>query len=644
MKTIAIAVHLLTVEYTLSILNGICDYFKDKDIRFIITQIKDPTHTKSIYEYQSFSSLSSILNEQIDGLIILSGYFNTSNALPILQDTINSFKNKPIVSVSVPLNIPDCSTIILDDTNAYNTLITHLHKNHKIKKFAFIGPDPKTSLEGKTRFNCFLNALKNNNLTFYENNYFFGSFTGKLSQTDLELRLLKKEDIDFECLVAANDLLAITSAKYFTKIGLSIPKDLKIIGYDNTSHAKQFSPSITTIDQNFYIQGQKAGELILNKIEGKQTPSIIKVSSTPIIYNSCGCKQKKSKNDVDENSQLLSNGVQSHFLSKLLKLTSIFDMTKASDTTKMLFESLNNMIDQSGIREIAVCYYDKPEVITRHNFLIKASKINLNMHIDLDKNISDFSTNTFFDPSKEIIPSSILENSPGTFIFHPIYSGDINYGYVLCRLEGNDYAVYSVAIRIIISTLAQAFEYSNKITENTLLSKENKELLHNNTNLKNQSKTDELTHLLNRRGFMELGQEHIDMSIEDDTSGLVFFSDLDGLKVINDTYGHQVGDQAIKAAGQVLSQVLRANDVVAHLSGDEFAGVASGMRPNQIGRIRNDIEKCCKEISIKEKFPFTLSMSIGFAKFYKKNSCLKDLLDQADKMLYEEKKIKHKKN
>lgn len=57
MKTIAVVVHSLTVEYTLSILNGISDYFKEKDIRSIITQLKAPSYTNSLYEYQSFSSL-----------------------------------------------------------------------------------------------------------------------------------------------------------------------------------------------------------------------------------------------------------------------------------------------------------------------------------------------------------------------------------------------------------------------------------------------------------------------------------------------------------------------------------------------------------------------------------------------------------
>lgn len=643
MKTIAIAVHSLTIEYTLSILNGISDYFKEKDIRFVIAQIKAPSFSNSLYEYQTFSSIPSVLCDQVDGLIILSGYYNTSNTLKTLVNSIKNFKEKPIISIAVPLDLTNSATVLADDSKSYDKIITHLHKEHKIKNFAFMGTDPEGSLEGKHRFECFKNALEKNRLEFNEDLFFYGNFTTSSAETELKSRLRKKSDVTFDCMVAANDLMALACSRHLTDLGFKIPEDIKIVGYDNTSHSKQLYPLLTTIDQDLYAQGQKAAQLILKKIDGKNVPAINKVPSNPLIRESCGCRMKFDRKFVGKSSQfqLISNGAQDHFLGKLTKISSLFDMTKASDTTRRLFYSLRYMMEHAGIREIAVCYYDKPLIIGRKETINLSSKINLNMLVDLDYGISELDANRYFDPAKEILPAAVLEKAKGTYILHPIYSGELNYGYVVCRLENDDYAVYSVAIRIIVTALAQAYEYSKRITENSLLSEENKQLQENNTTLNKQSKTDELTRLLNRRGFMELGQEHINMSVEDNDSGLVLFADLDGLKIINDTYGHKMGDAAIKAAGSVLSQVLRANDIVGRLSGDEFGGVASGMAPSLISKVRSEVQQLCKEISKQHNFPFTLSMSIGCTKFDKENHSLKNLLEEADKMLYEEKKIKH---
>ena len=120
------------------------------------------------------------------------------------------------------------------------------------------------------------------------------------------------------------------------------------------------------------------------------------------------------------------------------------------------------------------------------------------------------------------------------------------------------------------------------------------QLIQNNNTLNTVSKTDELTTLLNRRGFFDLGQKNIDIAIEMNNKGLVFFIDMDGLKIMNDTYGHDMGDLAIKTQAKVLKQTFRANDIIARLGGDEFVVIAIGMGADTIPKIRKKIEKTSK--------------------------------------------------
>ena len=155
------------------------------------------------------------------------------------------------------------------------------------------------------------------------------------------------------------------------------------------------------------------------------------------------------------------------------------------------------------------------------------------------------------------------------------------------------------------------------------------------------SKTDELTKLLNRRGFMEYGQKLIFFSEELKSDGIVFFADLDGLKKINDIYGHENGDKAIKGAADVLRAVFRKMDVIGRLSGDEFGIIASGMDIAFLDQLREKLDRICEEYARKNDFPFKLSLSLGAVKYTPQDKELNELLMLADHNLYEQKEIHH---
>jgi diguanylate cyclase (GGDEF)-like protein len=152
---------------------------------------------------------------------------------------------------------------------------------------------------------------------------------------------------------------------------------------------------------------------------------------------------------------------------------------------------------------------------------------------------------------------------------------------------------------------------------------------------------DDLTGLHNRRGFMALATQHLTWARDTGQHMLMFFADLDGLKSINDAFGHGEGDRAISLAAACIKQTFRKFDVTARLSGDEFVALIME-EPGRSGeairrRLRMNLAKCSGN-----ETRYRLSLSVGVAHFDPdKPVTLLELMRQADTELYRYKRKKH---
>ena len=264
----------------------------------------------------------------------------------------------------------------------------------------------------------------------------------------------------------------------------------------------------------------------------------------------------------------------------------------------------------------------------------------LSVEIDDNDEIYQNIDNKTFDLRKRIIPEE-MDGRKGTYVIYPVVTCEDFYGYLFCKIDSDKFTFYDVCLKMISHTLLRALAYTESVAHNVDLVIDNRTLEEQNIGLHNESRIDELTQVLNRRGFMEAGQKLIKNSLSKGVNGLVFFGDLDGLKSINDTYGHEYGDIAIKTEAEILKNTFRETDVVGRLSGDEFAIVAPAFTQEDFEEIQAAINDYTKKIAEEREFKFPLSISIGFIEFNGESSVLKDLLAQADKALYKEKHKKH---
>jgi diguanylate cyclase (GGDEF)-like protein len=150
---------------------------------------------------------------------------------------------------------------------------------------------------------------------------------------------------------------------------------------------------------------------------------------------------------------------------------------------------------------------------------------------------------------------------------------------------------------------------------------------------------DDLTGLLNQSGFMKKIEEEFYRSQRYNNTFSVLMIDSDNLKLINDTYGHKYGSLVITSIAEVIKSNIRRTDFAARYGGDEFilCLVETDINgANEVAeRIRKQFE--LKSFFTKDEKKFSITLSIGISNYPKSGDTLMDIIDSADKALYQSK-------
>src|SRR5712664_3415 len=156
--------------------------------------------------------------------------------------------------------------------------------------------------------------------------------------------------------------------------------------------------------------------------------------------------------------------------------------------------------------------------------------------------------------------------------------------------------------------------------------------------LGNLALTDELTGLYNRRGFMAMAERQMRLGRRTGRGMLLFMMDVNGLKQINDSFGHLEGDRVLKRTAEVLEETFRDSDVIARQGGDEFAVLAIEAAGHCERTIQTRLFDGMDSINA-EQSHYEISLSLGFARFDPRNcTSIGKLMAKADQAMYEQKR------
>lgn len=647
MKTVAVLVPSFAVEYSLEFLAGIYDYFNEKDVRVLVAHSRYYHDSTGAFNYQYWSVINLLKSEEVDVVICASGMYTSTMSRDEIANELKSFLNKPVISVALDFDFEECHSITqrINCDEIFYEIVNHLKTKHGCTNFAFLSANSLNSEEGNERYRAFLNAIKSCDLEFSSENEIEGKFVYEIAKNELKNKYKSKKDIKFDALVAANDAMAIAAMDYFAEIGIDVPEDVKVVGFDDSISSRLVHPRLSTISQNVYGQGYRAAEIANNILDGKFVEKNEITELRAIYRQSCGCVDKRNPDPVCFDSygnQCFENDIvtvkenYADVIRDKVGIIIFMDIVKSSNTLRQLFYDLAYIVHTAKFENMQISFYKEPVYLDSKEDFVVPDCAEIKMFFDSERNVGLFVEDEYFNPRKTLFSEKYLTETCGMHIIQPIFSGEVNYGYIISKIKSKEFVDYGVYLKILINALSQSYDYTYQLLENEKLKIEN-------TDLNEVSRTDELTKILNRRGFKEKGQRAIDLAQETLQPVVVFFGDMDGLKKINDTYGHEMGDKAIKLQAEVLKKAFRSDDIVGRLSGDEFGVIAVGMNLDRIDSVKDQISTLSEKISKKNKLPFTLSISLG-AVDLQSSSNLKRLLSEADKKLYVEKQIKHAKD
>lgn len=579
--------------------------------------------------------------DYLDAMIILPiTFYNSDFPQDVLDEMIAH--NIPVISVEVDKE--GCHVISFDDRVAMEAIIRHVIEEHHVTRLNFLG-GIKGEQNSEIRLAAYRQVLEEHNLPVEEERIGYGEFWGEPAKRELK-RFLQSDLPMPEAIICANDTMALIVYNELQEAGYSVPEDVIVTGYDGLNEAMFHDPPFTTAVRRLEDMAEKVVEILDRYFEGENLEHRYYISSTPVYAYTCGCnKDQKVNNNALIRSLNLGISSRKYFVLDQIRMSSNLTGKKSIDELfHEIREYMRRFSDEFSVPFSAPFF----SLCMNTDFLSKEEFSDI-----MEKNSSDnlwkgnseqveqsillyhqewIEGKTF--PTKELLPDfqEKLEEFDDLFFFS-IHIHDRSVGY---------------AVAAFTDDVMDALQYYHFLN-NVCISLESMEFYRRQetmiTNLENKYVHDPLTGLYNRRGFYEQVPQMYEQCMEKKQLMMVVSVDLNGLKPINDNYGHADGDIAITAVADALEEVSGDKDVCARFGGDEFV-VAGCVDNSQAGQ---DFEKQVKEVidrfNLASGKPYQVSCSIGTVVMIPQlDISLDEMIKHADESMYEEKARYHKTN
>lgn len=585
----------------------------------------------SLYEFEKHdigeSNIFHLINYRlIDGVILLAETIQNDK---VRRKIVEEAKANHVPAVSIDHFMEDCYNINFQYANAMKEMVAHLIEQHHCQRINFIAGWKENAFSDE-RIQAYKEMLIKYNIPIEEERIGYGNFWGE--PTKQVVKDFIKSDLPFpDAIVCANDSMAIAAIKCLAEAGYRVPEDVAVTGFDGILEGQEHLPKITTARNDYRKAIQYAFQIVLDCLAGKKLESCFYVDAVPMIGSSCGCNLNDIKQYNNDLTRKLYDRLDDYDRFNRNQIAMAADLTD-NDSFQDVFDNLVKYSDNFFSDKFWLCIVDdflvQKEAISD---IIEESNMNRmhyssTMNVMLSKSngewlgITDFNTETFVPNLEEVLAAD------NNIMFLPLHVLEHTIGYVAL--------VYHPEQMNMIYEYQFFMNISNAL-ETTRIHKRQKTII---DNLEMKYIHDPMTGLLNRRGFYQRLANVYCRCMEEEGLLMVVSADLNGLKPINDTYGHADGDIAISAVGKALSEAAFKDFTCARFGGDEFVAAGRVESKEDEALFRKRVEESLDAFNSISGKPYKVSSSIGcIIGVPNEQITLDDFIKAADEKMYEDK-------
>ena len=559
--------------------------------------------------------------DMYDGIVVDIDSIQNKQTADLVRERIKA-SGKPCVSFNEKIGNSD--VIEFDNEQGFRKLTDHLIKEHNIRNFYYLS-GPSGNRDAVQRRDIFISELKKNGIDFPEENIFYGNFDYE-SGCRLVRRIIDSGMELPEAFVAANDYMAIGIMAELKKRNISVPDQVIVTGYDNCELADCSIPRITAVDRGEYESGVLAFSLLRDRIEHNSDPCNHVIYGKPVFSDSCGCLRGGKLNfetNMCVDIQMTSDASMDLLKGLAIEFSNMDDMECFGKSMEKYISRMSMeffYFCQCGSRE---SYYNELDEIAAGDGMSRdVTKFMDTAWCPIAYESGRWKSYPSFDVKNLFPPNSKYKKEDSYYIIMPVHQGRVCIGYIIVGNFREN--ISGRVIQHLVLNIDQAIGNIRKQDiKKTMLARINKKWQY-----------DELTGLYNRSGLQISSGKLIEDAVSNDFGISVMFFDLDGLKKVNDIQGHKAGDRYIKSMADILISAKDKDDIAVRYGGDEYVIISSHSSEEEGLRRFEEIKSCITD---------PVSASAGFS--YKKISEvieIKELIEKADKEMYEDKKKRKK--
>lgn len=537
----------------------------------------------------------------------------------VVRDIISRSKQHSIPVITIGGSYDGCSNIAFNYTAGFEKIVRHVLADHKVTDFHFIA-GIKGNEFSEERIRVVRKVADELDIPFCDADISYGDFWSRPTEEAVEALFRRRRRLP-QAIICANDSMAITTVNVLKRHGIKVPDDMIVTGFDGISDINYCSPRITTCLCSSEQLAECIAKTSRELIDGAELPEKLLVVPELLRSESCGCNCVPVLDPMEEltylnNSFFRFQSEEEHMfrmMSRVLECQSFTDIADILD--KYDFYDMVICLDPECLNSTV-----NPLSKNRETSFGKYVKVIFNTNASVHGRYEDLETVSLHPDMKTMI----TEQEEPLIFFSLNYMG-ITMGYTAFNYHNYDVQNYYKASQI-VNTLNCAFGAFRALKYQHFLSEKIEEMY----------RCDGLTHLLNR-----LALKNAYPGVLGKCSGkmTVVLADLDGLKYINDHYGHDDGDFAICTVADALKNSCPQDAVCVRWGGDEMVALIPGEHSPE--SIHEYINEYIAGVNASSGKSYTISASVGVMSFCVDNSTsFEDMVRATDQLMYSEKKRK----